>query len=151
MSEMSLKARITDNMKEAMRARNKERLGAIRLILADIKRIEVDERIELDDARIVALLDKMCKQRRDSAKQYHEAGREELAAIEENELAIIQEFMPSQLSEQDLQELIESAIKSTGASSMKEMGQIMAILKPQVQGRVDMADVSKRIKSILTA
>jgi len=151
MTELSLKTRITESMKDAMRARDKPRLAAIRLILADIKRVEVDEQIDIEDTRVLAVLDKMSKQRRDSAKLYHDAGREDLVAIENTELPVIQEFLPGQLGEQELQQIIDDAIAATGASSMKDMGPLMGILKPQVQGRADMAQVSTRIKSILTS
>lgn len=132
-----------------MRAREKQRLGAIRLILAEIKRIEVDERIEPDDSRVLAVLDKMSKQRRDSINQFQQAGRDELAEQEQFELDVIQSFMPAQLDPQELQQLIDTAISDSGASSMRDMGKVMAILKPQLQGRADMAAVSQQIKSRL--
>lgn len=147
MSEVTLKTRIKAEMKEAMRAKDKQRLGTIRLIQAEIKRIEVDERIDIDDARLLAILDKMSKQRRDSIKQFTDAGRTELADIEAAEIAVIQEFLPEQLSDEKLLELVASAISSSGAQSMKDMGKVMAILKPQLQGRADMSEVSKKIKA----
>lgn len=150
MTEQSLKARIKDEMKLAMKAKEKLRLATIRLIQAEIKRIEVDERIEIDDERLIAVLDKMCKQRRDSIKQYEDAGRSELAEQEANEIAIIQDFLPTQLSEAELSKLIDSAITSSGAESMKDMGKVMGALKPQLQGRADMGEVSKMIKSALS-
>lgn len=149
MAEQSLKARIKDEMKAAMKAKDKPRLGTIRLIQAEIKRIEVDERIDIDDERLLVVLDKMCKQRRDSISQYEEAGRNELAEQEKIEIAVIQEFLPAQLTEAELRELISSAIKATGAESMKDMGKVMGTLKPQLQGRADMGDVSKQIKAAL--
>lgn len=149
MSEATLKARIQEEMKAAMRARDKQRLGTIRLIQAEIKRIEVDERIDIDDARLLAVLDKMCKQRRDSVQQYNDAGRSELADIETAEIAVIQEFLPAQLSEAELAAMITETITSTGAESMKDMGKVMAVLKPKLQGRADMAIVSKAIKASL--
>jgi uncharacterized protein YqeY len=150
MTETTLKAQVKDEMKVAMRAKDKVRLGAIRLIQAEIKRIEVDERIEIDDARLLLVLDKMCKQRRDSIQQYQDANRQELADVEIAELAIIQEFLPAQLSEDELSELISSAVAETGAASMQDMGKVMAILKPKLQGRADMGAVSKKIKAALS-
>jgi uncharacterized protein YqeY len=147
MSEVTLKARIKTEMKEAMRAKDKQRLGTIRLIQAEIKRIEVDERIEIDDDRLLVILDKMSKQRRDSIKQFTDAGRTELADIEAAEIVVIQEFLPEQLSDEELIELVASAISSSGALSMKDMGKVMGILKPQLQGRADMTEVSKKIKA----
>lgn len=150
MTDQTLKARITEAMKTAMKAREKQRLSAIRLILAEIKRIEVDERIDVDDTRVLAVLDKMCKQRRDSIEQYQAAGRSELADQESFEISVIQEYLPTQLSEADLNQLIGAAISQSGAQSMQDMGKVMAILKPQVQGRADMGDVSKQIKATLS-
>ena len=147
---MSLKQSLTDAMKAAMRAKEKERLGAIRLVLADFKRIEVDERIEVDDARGLAVLDKMCKQRRDSISQYEEAGRTELAEQERFEMAIIQEFMPAPLSDEELDALIDKAIADSGADSVKAMGQVVALVKPAAQGRADMGSVSRKIKERLS-
>ncbi len=147
MSDDTLKARIKVEMKEAMRAKDKPRLGTIRLIQAEIKRIEVDERIEVDDARLLVVLDKMSKQRRDSIKQFTDAGRTELADIEAAEISIIQEFLPAQLSDEELATLVAEAVSSTGAQSMKDMGKVMGILKPQLQGRADMGEVSKKIKA----
>jgi uncharacterized protein YqeY len=137
-------------MKAAMKARDKERLSTIRLIQAEFKRIEVDERVEIDDARALTVLDKMVKQRRDSAQQYTDAGREELAAQENAEIAVLQEFLPAQLSEAELVELIDQAITSTGASGMQAMGPVMGQLKPKVAGRADMGAVSKLVKQRLT-
>lgn len=149
MAEQSLKATVTEAMKAAMKARDKARLSAIRLILSEFKRIEVDERIEIDDARCLAVLDKMCKQRRDSIKQYEDAGRHELAAVEYAEIDVIQGFLPQQLSEQELDTMVAKAIADSGADSIKGMGQVMAILKPQIQGRADVGQVSQRVKAKL--
>ncbi len=147
----TLKDNIKDAMKAAMRAKEKERLGTIRMIQAEIKRIEVDERIDVDDQRILAILDKMCKQRRDSISQFEEAGRDELAAIEQAEMAVIQEFLPAALSEAEINELIEQAVVSSGAESPRDMGKVMGILKPQLQGRADMGSVSQLIKARLSS
>lgn len=149
MTEATLKSRINDEMKAAMRARDKPRLGAIRLIQAEIKRIEVDERIEVDDERLLVVLDKMCKQRRDSITQYEQAGRTELADQEKLEIDVIQEFLPKQLTDDELNALIDEAISASGAESMKDMGKVMGQLKPKVQGRADMGAVSKLIKARL--
>ncbi len=147
----SLKEQITSDMKDAMRAKDKDRLGTIRLIQAGIKQREVDERIELDNEQVLAVLDKMVKQRRDSITQYRDAGRDELAAKEEAELEIIQHYLPEALSEAEIDSLIEEAIASSGAESMKDMGKVMGILKPKVQGRADMGAVSARIKARLNS
>jgi uncharacterized protein YqeY len=149
MADSMLKQQLTDDMKAAMRNKDKSRLGVVRLVLSAIKQREVDERIELDDTQVLAVLDKMVKQRRDSVKQYEEAGRQELADQENYEISILQEYLPAALGEDEIDALIKAAIESTGASSMKEMGQVMGVLKPQVQGRADMAAVSQRIKSQL--
>ena len=149
MADNSLKARIHDEMKQAMRARDKQRLAVIRLIQAEIKRIEVDERIDIDDARLLAVLDKMCKQRRDSAQQYDDADRPELADQERFEITVIQDYLPSQLSEDEISSLIDETIASTGAASMQDMGKVMGLLKPKVQGRADMGQVSQLIKAKL--
>ncbi len=149
MTDQTLKAQIHEQMKVAMRAKDKQRLGTIRLIQAEIKRIEVDERIDIDDARLLAVLDKMCKQRRDSIQQYETAGRTDLAEVEAAEIVVIQEFLPAQLSEQELLTLIQQAISDTQAESMKDMGKVMGQLKPKLQGRADMGEVSKLIKANL--
>ncbi|MBB5189088.1 hypothetical protein HNQ57_003388 [Zhongshania antarctica] len=149
MADQTLKQTLSDAMKTAMRAKDKARLSAVRLILADIKRIEVDERIDIDDARVLAVLDKMLKQRRDSISQYDGAGRVDLADQERFEMDVIQSFLPTPLSEAELDALISTAITSTGADSIKNMGQVVAILKPQVQGRADMGMVSQKVKSQL--
>ena len=149
MADQTLKQTLSDAMKTAMRAKDKARLSAVRLILADIKRIEVDERIDVDDARVLAVLDKMLKQRRDSISQYDSAGRVDLADQERFEMDVIQSFLPTPLSDAELDALISAAIASTGADSIKNMGQVVAILKPQVQGRPDMGMVSQKVKSQL--
>ena len=142
-----LKERIKDDMKASMKSGEKVRLGVIRMILAAIKQVEVDERIELDDARIITVLDKMLKQRRESIKQYTDAGRLDLSAIEEAEVVVIQEFLPQALTEVEIDQMVSAAIAETGASSIKEMGAVMALLRPQMLGRADMAVVSARIKA----
>ncbi|HHS83385.1 MAG TPA: GatB/YqeY domain-containing protein [Gammaproteobacteria bacterium] len=146
----TLKNRITDDMKSAMRAKDKQRLLTIRLILAAIKQREVDERCELNDSDIVALLDKMAKQRRESIEQYRQANREELERQEQFELNIIREYLPAALSEAEIEALITQAINSTGASTMQEMGKVMGLLKPKLQGRADLGAVSVRIKTLLS-
>lgn len=143
----SLKKRITDDMKAAMKSGEKSRLGVIRMILAAIKQVEVDERIELSDDRILVVLDKMLKQRRESIKQFRDASRNDLAEIEEAEVIVIQDYLPQQLTEAEIDVLVAQAIAETGATSIKDMGAVMALLKPQMQGRADMAVVSVRIKA----
>ncbi len=150
MSEETLKVRIKTEMKAAMRAKDKPRLGTIRLIQAEIKRLEVDERIELDDTRVLAILDKMSKQRRDSLSQFNDAGRDDLAAQEQTELDVIAEFLPAALTDEELQQLIDQAVTASGAQAMSDMGKVMGILKPQVQGRADMGAVSQQIKARLS-
>jgi uncharacterized protein YqeY len=149
MAESPLKQKITASMKDAMRAKDKPRLGAIRLALSDIKQVEVDERIDPDDARIITILDKMVKQRRESIRQYGAAERQELADLEQQEIEVLQEFLPQALSEIELAELIEKAITETGAENMKDMGKVMGIVRPQVVGRADMSAVSAEVKSLL--
>ena len=151
MSNEPLTATIKAAMKAAMKAREKERLGTIRLILSEFKRIEVDERIEVDDARALVVLDKMVKQRRDSADQYQKAGREELAAQENFEIGVIQEFLPTQLSEAELVAMVDEAIAASGATGMQGMGAIMGQLKPKLQGRADVGAVSQLVKARLTS
>lgn len=136
-------------MKDAMRAKDKPRLGTIRLALSEIKRIEVDERIDLDDARIIGILDKMVKQRRESIRQFESADRMELAAQEQSEIVVIQEFMPKALSADELEAIIKAAFTESGAETMKDMGKVMNLVRPQVVGRTDMAEVSKQIKALL--
>jgi len=145
-----LKTRITDDMKSAMRAGEKEKLGTIRLILSAIKQIEVDTRKDLDDTQVLNILDKMVKQRRESISQFEKAGRDELAAKEHQEIAIIQDYLPAQLSEAEINDLIEEAINTTGAAAMRDMGKVMGILKPKLQGRADMGAVSASIKARLS-
>ena len=146
----TLKSQLQTDMKSSMKSGDKGRLGVIRLMLAAIKQVEVDERIELDDARITAVLDKMAKQRRESITQFDQAGRDDLTAIEQAELKIIQEYLPEALSEAEINELVEQSIASTGAASIKDMGKVMGLLKPQLQGRADMSKVSQLIKSRLS-
>ena len=136
-------------MKEAMKARQKERLAAIRLIQAEFKRIEVDERIEIDDVRALAIMDKMVKQRRDSISQFESAGRGELAAIERAEINVIQEFLPQQLSEDEVLAIIDDALSGIDATGMAVMGPLMGAIKPKLQGRADMGAVSKLVKAKL--
>ncbi len=138
-------------MKEAMKAREKERLATIRLIQAEFKRVEVDERIEIDDARALAIMDKMVKQRRDSISQFESAGRDELAAIERAEINIIQEFLPQQLSEDEILAIIDDALSGIDATGMAAMGPLMGVIKPKLQGRADMGAVSKLVKAKLTS
>ena len=145
-----LKQRLTEAMKDAMRAKEKDRLGTIRLVLAELKRIEVDERIELDDARVLSVLDKMTKQRRDSISQFEKAEREDLAAIERFELEVISTFLPAALTEDEINTLVTEAIQTSGASSMADMGKVMGLIKPKAAGRADMAVISKLIKSQLS-
>ncbi len=149
MTDTTLKTRLQSDMKSSMKSHDKPRLQVIRLILAAIQQIEVDERSELDDDRIIAVLDKMTKQRRESIEQFSKASRDDLVAIEEFELQIIREYLPEALSETEINVLIEQSIKATGAASIKDMGKVMGILKPQMQGRADMSVVSQRIKSRL--
>ena len=150
MSEtLSLVEQVKAAMKAAMKAREKQTLSTIRLIQADFKRIEVDERIEIDDARAIAIMDKMVKQRRDSAKQYRDADRPELADQEDAEIIVIQTFLPEQLSAADIDALIDEALAGIEATGMAAMGQLMGKLKPQLQGRADMGEVSQRVKSKL--
>lgn len=149
MSE-TLKHRILEDMKAAMRAREKERLGAIRLITAAIKQVEVDERVDaLDDPHVLAVLHKMLKQRRDSQAQYLEANRQDLADREAYEIGIIQAYMPQPLSESELEQLIDTVLQETGAASMKDMGKVMGQVKGRAQGRADMGTVSAKVKARL--
>ena len=146
-----LKITIQDNVKDAMRAKAKERLATLRQITAAIKQIEIDKRIDLGDDEIIAVLTKMCKQRRDSLSQFQDAGRDDLAAIEIAELAIIEEFMPAAMSEQEVADTIAATIAEVGASSPRDMGAVMNALRPKVQGRTDMGAVSGLVKAALTA
>jgi uncharacterized protein YqeY len=147
----NLVARIKASMKEAMKAREKERLATIRLIQAEFKRVEVDERIEIDDARALAIMDRMVKQRRDSISQFESAGRDELATIERAEINVIQEFLPQQLSEGEILAIINDALSGIDATGMAAMGPLMAVIKPKLQGRADMGAVSKLVKAKLTS
>ena len=142
--------RLKEAMKEAMRAKEKERLTTIRLALSAVKQVEVDTRETLDDAAILAILDKLVKQRRDSIKQYEDAGRQELADVEKAEIEVLQEFLPKPLTDEEINALIEDAVAKTGAESMKDMGKVMGMLKPQLQGRADMGAVSGKIKARLS-
>ena len=152
MSEtLSLVEQVKAAMKAAMKAREKETLSTIRLIQAEFKRIEVDERIEIDDARAVAIMDKMVKQRRDSSVQYRDADRPELADVEDAEIAIIQTFLPAQLSAEEIDALIDEALAGIDAEGMAAMGPLMGKLKPKLQGRADMGKVSQRVKAKLSA
>jgi hypothetical protein len=148
---MSLKARIQEDVKTAMRAHEREQLAALRLVTAAIKQKEVDERIELDDEQVLAVLDKMVKQRRESLEQYRQAGRDDLAAREQFELDLIQTYLPEPLSEQELAELIRTTIAEVGASSIRDMGSVMSALRGQVQGRADMKAVSQAVKAQLAS
>lgn len=148
---MSLKVRISDDMKSAMKAKDTERLAAIRLLMAAIKQKEVDERIELDDAAIVVVIDKMLKQRRDSISQYEAAQRQDLADKEKAEMVVLMAYMPQQLSEAEIDELVAKAVVDSAATSMQDMGKVMGLLRPQLAGRADMALVSARIKAKLSA
>ena len=150
MSQTHLKQRITEAMKAAMRARDKARLGTVRLALAEIKKVEIDERIDLDDSRITSILDKMVKQRRDSIKQFETASRTDLVAQEQLEINVIKEFLPEALSEEELDTIIKAALEKSGASSMQDMGNLMGLVKPQVVGRADMGAVSQKIKAALS-
>ncbi len=146
---MSLKQQLTDDMKTAMKAGEKERLGVIRLINAAIKQREVDERIELDDAAVLAVLEKMVKQRKDSITQYEAAKREDLAAVERAEIAVIETYLPAKLGEAEVLAAIQAAIAQTGASGPADMGKLMAVLKPRLAGQADMGQVSALVKKAL--
>jgi uncharacterized protein YqeY len=146
---MSLKQRLSDDMKAAMKGGEKEKLAVIRLVNAAIKQREVDERIELDDANVLSVLEKMIKQRRDSVTQYEAAGREDLAAQERFEIGVIQDYMPQALSEAEIDAAIEAAIAESGATTARDMGKVVGLVKPKVAGRADMGQVSARIKARL--
>lgn len=150
MPDSSLKQQINEAMKDAMRARDKARLGTLRLALAEIKRVEVDERIDPDNARVTSILDKMVKQRRESIKQFESAGRDELVAQEKSEIDVLQEFLPRALNEEELDAIISAALSDTGAQGMQDMGKVMGIIKPKVVGRADMSMVSDKIKAALS-
>ena len=141
--------RIKEDMKASMKGGDKTRLGVIRLILAAIKQVEVDERIQLDNDRVILVLDKMLKQRRESIKQFADAGRHDLVAIEEAEVLVIQDFLPQALSEEEVDAMVSDAVIESGAESVKDMGKVMGLLKAQMQGRADMSVVSTKIKATL--
>ncbi len=145
----NLKERLNEDVKVAMRNKDRDRLVTLRMITAAIKQKEVDERIELDDTRVLAIIDKMARQHRDSIQQYEAAGRTDLVDKEKNELAIVQGYLPEQLGEEEVKQLIQSAIQATGASSVKDMGKVMAIIRPQIQGRADMTRTGELIKALL--
>lgn len=146
-----LKVKIQDSVKDAMRAKDKDRLNTLRQITAAIKQLEVDNRQDLNDDDIIVVLTKMTKQRKDSLSQFEQAGREDLAVIERAELAIIEEFLPTPLTESELEAAIAAAIAESGASSIKDMGAVMNVLRPKVQGRADMGAVSSQVKAALSA
>ena len=146
---MSLKAQITEDMKSAMKAGEKDRLKVVRLMLAAIKQVEVDTRTDLDDAAVLSVLDKMVKQRRDSVEQFEKGGRDDLAAIENAEIAILETYLPEQLSEEDLDAMINEAISATGAESIRDMGKVMGQIKAQAAGRADMGAVGAKVKARL--
>jgi hypothetical protein len=146
---MSLKQRLTDDMKAAMKAGEKERLGTIRLINAAIKQKEVDERVEMDDTLVLAILEKMMKQRKDSVSQFEAANREDLAVIERAEMAIIEQYLPAKLGEAEVLAVIDAVIKETGATGPADMGKVMGAIKPKLAGQADMGEVSKLIKQRL--
>jgi len=146
---MSLKARVTDDMKDAMRAKDSVRLGTIRLLLAAIKQKEVDERIELDDAMVSSIVEKLIKQRKDSISQFQAAGRDDLVAVEQAELVVLQAYLPEQLSSAEVEAAVIAAIAESGATSAKDMGKVMGLLKPRLAGRADMGQVSTLIKAQL--
>jgi uncharacterized protein YqeY len=146
---MALKDRVTEDMKTAMRAGDKERLAAVRLLLAAIKQREVDERITLDDGQVLAVIEKMIKQRRESITQFESGGRSDLAAKENAEIGVLQGYLPAQLTASEVDALIAEAIAATGAASVKDMGKVMGFVKPKAQGRTDMGALSARIKQKL--
>jgi uncharacterized protein YqeY len=146
---MSLKSRITSDMKSAMKAGDKERLKVVRLAMAAIKQVEVDQRTELDDAGVLSVIEKMVKQRRDSIEQFEKGGRQDLAAIEMAEIAVLETYLPEQLDEGELDALIDEAISATGAESMRDMGKVMGIIKSKAAGRADMGAVGAKVKARL--
>jgi uncharacterized protein YqeY len=146
-----LKNQIQEAMKTAMKSGEKERLGVIRLMLAALKQVEIDERIELDDTRVITILDKMVKQRRESISQFDSAGRDDLSSKEKAEIEVIQTYLPQALTAEEIESIINDAISTTGAGSIKEMGKVMAIVKPKIVGRGDMGAVSGKIKALLNA
>lgn len=146
----ALKNNLQDAMKVAMKAGDKQRLAVIRLIMSALKQVEVDERIELDDTRVIAILDKMLKQRRESISMFDQAGRDDLASIERAEIEVIQTFLPQPLSDDEIDAIIKEAISQTGAASIKDMGKVMGIVRPLVVGRGDMSAISEKIKTTLS-
>ena len=146
---MSLKGQITDDMKSAMKAGNKDRLKVVRLIMAAIKQVEVDQRIELDDTAVLTVLDKMVKQRRDSVEQFQKGNRNDLAEIELAEIAVLEDYLPEQLSDAELDAMIDEAISSAGADSIRDMGKVMGQIKSKAAGRADMGAVGARVKARL--
>ena len=146
---MSLKGQITEDMKSAMKAGEKDRLKVVRLIMAAIKQVEVDTRTELDDAAVLGVLDKMVKQRRDSVEQFEKGGRDDLAEIERSEIAVLETYLPEQLSDAELDALIEEAISETGAESIRDMGKVMGTIKGKAAGRADMGAVGAKVKARL--
>ena len=145
----ALKARLTEAMKDAMRAKEAARLGVIRMALAALKQIEVDERVELDDARVLAVLEKLIKQRRESVAAYQSANRADLVAQEQAEITVLEVFLPARLTDEELDGLITAALAETGATTARDMGKVMNLLRPQIAGRADGTDVSKRVKAKL--
>jgi len=146
---MTLKGQIQDDMKTALKAGEKDRLKTVRLILASIKQIEIDQRVELDDAAVLGVLNKMVKQRRDSVNQFQAGGRDDLAAIETEEIAVIEQYLPAALSDKELDDLIGTAIAGTGAAGMRDMGKVMGAVKGMAEGRADMSEVGAKVKAIL--
>jgi len=146
---MTLKARITEDMKSAMKAKEAGKLSAIRLLLAAVKQKEVDERVELDDTAVVAVIEKLTKQRKDSVTQYEAAGRQDLADVEKAEIAILAAYLPEKMSSEETAAAVAAAVTETGAKGPADMGKLMAVLKPQLAGKADMAEVSKLVKAAL--
>ncbi len=144
-----IKAKLNDAVKDAMRAKDKERLSTLRLATSALKQVEVDERVELDDTRVLAILDKMVKQRKDSVEQFTQGGRDDLAQKEQLEIDVLKEFLPEAMGDDEIAAVIQAAITETGAEGMKDMGKVMGLVKPQVQGRADMSAVSKKVKELL--
>lgn len=150
-NKMGLRERIQEDMKNAMRSKEQAKLGVIRLLLAAIKQREVDERLTLDDHEVLIVLDKMLKQRRDSITQYQQADRQDLVDQEAYEMGVLEHYLPEQLTDAEIQNLIHKALQEAGANSVKDMGKVMSILKPQIQGRADTAEVSKQVKEALNS
>ncbi len=146
---MTLKSRVQNDMREALKAGDRERLKVLRMLLAGIKQIEIDERREVDDARVLSVLEKMVKQRRDSVRQFREAGRADLADLEHAEIAVLEQYLPEPLAEEELNALIDRTIAECGAQGIRDMGKVMGRLKPQVQGRADMSAVGAKVKERL--